>query len=225
MMVSGDTELTFAPVDNFLQIELHGALNPAIFRPTWFSDQGLLRPAEAEKAEISADTDDFVQFQLPDLLIDVNREQFTLVSRNESLSLTHRDMVANMFELLPHTPIRGMTVSRAAWFAPPVSNASLDWTPVAGMDVWKDLLPDSRMDRVTVLGPADVGEFAAELTVEDSGREREPLLIRCIYSRFLGEGTHQVGAELEKDWVGLYNHSNRVMNHLNTILWHQESTS
>jgi hypothetical protein len=217
-----DIPLTYDPVDVFLQIELHGALNPSIFRPTWFGDQGLLRPAEVEGAMVGADDDDFMQFQLPDLLIDVNREQFTLISRNEAQNLAHRDMVSSLFDLLRYTPLRGLTISRAAWFAPQPANARLNWETIAPAQAWLTVLGEPSVDRVTVLGSPDVGQFAAELTIEDSNRQEAPLLIRCIYSRLLDDGTEQVGAELEKDWFEIFRHSNRVMNHLNAIIWTSE---
>jgi len=223
MVVEDHTRLISEPVDLVLQIELHGALNPAIFRPAWFATNGLLRPADVASVEVGVVEDDFVQFRLPDFLIDVTRDQFTLVSRNEALSLTHRDMVASLFGLLSHTPIRELTISRAAWFAPPSADARLDWSQVAANEVWEQLLNRPAIDRVTVLGSPDIGEFAAELTVEDSAREEAPLLIRCIYSRALAEGEDHVGPEvgpwLEKDWSDLYAHSNNVMDQLNRLLW------
>lgn len=210
---------SYQPREAALQIELYGALNPAIFKPAWFRDQNLLRASEVGQAEVSVDDDDFMQFQLPDLLIDVTRNRFALLSRNEALNLTHRDLVASLFEVLRHTPLRSLTISRFAWFEPPQPDAILNWGPVAKHEFFGDLLKRPTVDRVTIVGSPSIGEYQTELTVEDSTRSDAPLLVRCVYSRDLPDESSTLGPELEKDWGSLYDHSDAVMARCNDTLW------
>lgn len=226
--MEADVDQARDPIEVALQIELYGALNPAIFRTKWFIDQGLLRASDLDLAEEVFPDDDFVQIETPDLLIEVTRQRFALLSRNETYNLSHRDLVSNLFELLQHTPLRSLSISRLAWFAPPRKPADgskmvLAWETLANTAPWQSVLDSPALDRVTVFGSPSVGEYTAELTIEDSARVDAPLLIRCIYTRDLLDDQASVGPELQKDWADLLSHSSRVTAHFDAILWQSAS--
>lgn len=215
-------------MDLTLQLDIIGDLNPGIFKPTWFANEGLLRFDDTKSAEMLANDRDYVSFQTPDFIIDVNRQRFQLFSRNQALDLSHRDLLINMFHLLRHTPLTGLAITRHALMAPPSGQGgSVAWDRLMLIDPWRVLIEEPTPDRVTFTGDGPAG-YSLELTAETSLRQDAPLLIRCTYQRELpeteksGRIDETVRASLTTGWDEVLAHTERTIDHLSGLLWQPE---
>lgn len=83
-------------------IVILGDFNPAIFHPAWFAMQELVRPQEADAAEIQLVHPDATIFQIDWGRIHVMRERFQARTSQESYFEPLRDLVIGVFTLLSH---------------------------------------------------------------------------------------------------------------------------
>lgn len=95
-------------------IVLHGSFSPAIFHPIWFATNELLRPEEAEVAEIEVVHSEFAAFAAAAMGVEVNLDRFVVSTRRPAQYSVIRDLVVGTFSLLSHTPVHTLEMNR--WF-------------------------------------------------------------------------------------------------------------
>jgi len=86
-------------------IVLRGAFNPAIFQPGWLAERGLLRPQEAENAQIQVIHPEVTAFTAGWLNLQVTRDQYIAISGDANAHELLRDFVSGTFRLFEHTPV------------------------------------------------------------------------------------------------------------------------
>lgn len=103
-------------LSDIASIVLIGSFNPGIFQPSWFEAKGLIQGIETEGAKIEMISNDIAIFTLAWLRIEVVGERFTARTSDESKFGPLRDLVAAVFQLLEHTPIRNIGLNREITF-------------------------------------------------------------------------------------------------------------
>ncbi|MBI4536000.1 MAG: hypothetical protein HY708_06955 [Ignavibacteriae bacterium] len=93
-------------------IVLMGAFNPAIFHPSWFAANNLLRNEEAKAATVNLVHPDAASFKTEWLDVNVVKQRFQATTVQESYYESLRDMVVGILGLLSHTPLRFMGINR-----------------------------------------------------------------------------------------------------------------
>ncbi len=93
-----------------------GSFNPAIFHPTWFARQGLIRDAEAEASDVRVVSPDVTVVKLEWFTLQVTSERFSVETRDARKYQPLRDLVAATFGILEHTPIRAFGFNSIQWF-------------------------------------------------------------------------------------------------------------
>jgi hypothetical protein len=116
-----------------------GAFNPAIFQPRWLVDNELLAETDAEAAqEQLVITPQLTVFTGGWLSLQVTRDQAVFSTVEEARELDLRDLVKNIFELLPYTPLRAIGINADSHFR------------VASEEAWHELgdtvLPKDRWE-------------------------------------------------------------------------------
>lgn len=94
-----------------LSIVFLGDFNPAIYQPSWFASKGLIREAEAEKAQVSMIHPEYAGFSTDWFKLEVTREKFTITTMSDAYKTILRDLVMSTFNILSHTPIRQMGIN------------------------------------------------------------------------------------------------------------------
>lgn len=123
-------------------IVLIGSFNPRIFQPFWFSSQGLIRPEEAEKAEIGVVHPEITAVTMGGVSIQVASDRFVATTTQEPIVM--RDLVLGTFQVLEHSPVTAMGMNRDLHF---VLDAEADWhrlgDTLAPKSVWNEVLSNS----------------------------------------------------------------------------------
>ena len=95
-------------------VMMTGAFNPSIFQPYWLASRQLIRPKEAESATIAIIQEQVADFKTEWFRLQVLQNRFLLQTLDASHYEPVRDLVSGIFELLSHTPVKRLTMSR--WF-------------------------------------------------------------------------------------------------------------
>ena len=95
-----------------VSVVLRGNFNPAIFQPSWFALQNLIRLSEAEAARVEIIHPDATVFTAEWLVVNVTGDRFHASTTQEAYYETLRDLVMGVFDLLRHTPLRVMGLNR-----------------------------------------------------------------------------------------------------------------
>jgi hypothetical protein len=112
--------MRITPDTDTVTLVLVGDLNPRIFRPDWFSAQGLLDSETVEAAEVGIIHSEVTEFSTDWVKIHVEKRRFVAVT-DEAPHVRLQDLVARTFgEFLSHTPIYLVGINRTIHF--PVSS-------------------------------------------------------------------------------------------------------
>ena len=135
-----------------------GDLNPAIFQPAWFAQEGLITPKEAQAAKIDVISAQAALFQVDWLSLQVLPDRFVAVTENEAYYRHLLDLVASTFSKLIHTPIRALGINYCGHYQ--LESAS-QWTFVsdelAPKTRWSALLETPSMRSLTMESPRTEG--------------------------------------------------------------------
>jgi hypothetical protein len=159
-----------------------GSFNPAIFQPSWFSAQGLLRAGEAEAAEatdVTVISNEVTVFSVDWLRVEVIHERFlAATTRRDSYGLL-RDLVLGTFAILEHTPVTQVGLNRERHFAI-ASQADRDrfgWR-LAPAGPWTAALHDPKMRSLTMEGQRTDGRKGyIHVKVEPSARIQDAVFV------------------------------------------------
>ena len=85
-----------------------GAFNPAIFHPSWFSMNNLIRREEADEAKIEIITPDASIFAADWFALQVIQQKLVLFSSDPTKQAPLRDMAIGILQVLEHTPVEAL---------------------------------------------------------------------------------------------------------------------
>jgi hypothetical protein len=154
-------------------IVLRGDFNPTIFHPTWLANQGLIRPQEAEAADIKIIHQQVTQLEVEWLRMGVTTDRFSVTTNQEPYYEPLRDLVIGIFNLLVQTPLRVVGINRHFHYRLESEDA---WHMVGNRLVpkqdWQETLERPGMLSLSVEGrrPDDL-EGYIRVKVEPSSRE------------------------------------------------------
>lgn len=171
------------PTIQSVNIIILGKFNPAIFHPSWFAGQDLIRPEEADAADIQIVHPEASVFQFEWCQLHVVRERFQIGTSQEPYFEPLRDLASGVFSLLNHTPVRAIGINRHYDFR---LASEKTWHAVghqlAPKDIWHDVLqqpgikslimqgqrPDKRIGSINVkLEPSSRLPFGIFIEVND----------------------------------------------------------
>lgn len=95
-----------------VSIVLLGNFNPAIFHPTWFSQQELIGVSDAKESEITVITNEISIFKSSLFRFDVRQGSFAVTVSSYAQAALLKDLVIGTFRVLEHTPIRKIGINR-----------------------------------------------------------------------------------------------------------------
>ncbi len=136
-----------------VNIVLRGQFNPAMFHPIWFATQNLIRPQEAESANVKIIHPDVAVFDVEWLQVSITRDRFMVATGQEAYYEVLRDLVVGTFTLLTHTPLRVMGINQEFHYALESEKA---WHMVgdrlAPKQEWLNILDRPGMKSLTIQG-------------------------------------------------------------------------
>jgi hypothetical protein len=132
-----------APVPEIsgLNIVVVGAVNPAILQPAWFGAKGLLRPEEAEAADVEIITRELVSFSAEWLGLTATLDRLQVSTTSAPSHDLLRDLVVGVFQVLPETPLTALGINHNLHFRVETQEA---WHAfghkLAPKEIWNDIL-------------------------------------------------------------------------------------
>lgn len=183
-----------------ITVVLLGDFNPKIFHPMWFANHGVLREAEATEATIEVVHSDVCSFSTEWLTVQVLRDRFTAAIKADVYYAHLGDLVANVFTLLSHSPIRQMGLNTT--FRLHFKSVD-DWHSFGHLILpkspWSGVLATPGLRNVTVQGSRDdnhVGNL--NITVEPDSALAGDAMLR-INDHFEGSKPKQEKGEPTSD--------------------------
>jgi hypothetical protein len=189
-------------------VVLLGSFNPAMFHPSWLASLGLISreaaQAAAEENQIEAILPQIAVFTVDRRRIEVTPERFSALTVTVDAAVHVRDLVAGLFQVLEHTPIRRMGINRDMHFA---MRSERDWHRVghvlAPKEPWQDLL-GTPGTRTVVIEGARHGSPAryVRVTVEPSARRKHGVYVGTNehFEVSAEEGTRRLMDFLQAEW-------------------------
>jgi len=99
-----------------ITIVLLGQFNPAIFQPAWLAAEKLVRPQEAESAEVQLIHPEATVMRLEWLQLHVVRDRFQVGTIQSPYFEPLRDLIIGVFSLLNHTPLVALGINHEYHF-------------------------------------------------------------------------------------------------------------
>lgn len=146
-------------------VVLVGSFNPAIFQPQWFARESLIRPSEADAAEVQVIAPPITSFKLDWLIIQVTADKFIATTADMGHLAPLSELVLGTFDALQHTPIRQMGLNRDMHYrAPSVELWHSIGNKLAPKEYWQGLIDAPGMETIQISGKRS-GSSALKLTV------------------------------------------------------------
>ncbi|MET9912935.1 hypothetical protein ABZZ74_40225 [Streptomyces sp. NPDC006476] len=136
-----------------ISIVFVGSFNPKIFQPAWFAAQELIRPEEANEADVQVISNDVSIFETSWFRLEALNDRWMLLSRATPALETIRDLSESTFRILRHAPIQKVGLNAHAHFAMP-SREALDAFGHAlapKEDYWRPVMRDPRLQSLTIV--------------------------------------------------------------------------
>ena len=134
-------------------IVLRGSFNPAIFHPSWFASNGLIRRQEAEAAKVEIVHPKVAVFSAEWLQVNIAEDRFQVATTQEPFYEALRDLVSGVLDLLSHTPLSAMGLNRDFHYG---LQSEAAWHGVghrlAPKQDWEDVLEEPGMSSLTMQG-------------------------------------------------------------------------
>jgi hypothetical protein len=152
-------------------IVLVGSFGPATFQPAWFATHGVIRPQEADAAQIQIIHSDLADFTTEWLHVQVTPQRFAADTDQESYYEPLRDLVLSVLDLT-HAPVARMGLNRV--FHYPLASEkrwhSLGHRLAPKRD-WKPYLKDPGLEALIIRAArADKRDGVVRVRVEPSAR-------------------------------------------------------
>lgn len=202
-----------------VSIILIGSFNPSIFQPAWFGAQKLLRTQESESANIEVIVSEIVSFSTDWLKVQVTRERFSASTIQQHAYEPLRDLVAETFKLLGHTPISGMGLNWDGHFQVASNDA---WHAfghrLAPKQPWVDLLAGPGLLSLSMIGKRpDAHTGHVVVRVEASNQVEPHGVYISVNDHFdgLADAQGRIGCEklvgiLESEWSASISRSKHI---------------
>lgn len=191
-----------------LGIVHRGHFNPAIFQPSWFAAQELIRPKEAESAEVEIIHPQAAMFNTDWLQLLVRQDRFQATTTQASYYEPLRDLVFGTLAILSHTPIRSLGINREFQFRYP---SEPDWRRIgdrlAPKEDWQAFLKNPGLLSLTMKGVRPDGiDGYIQVKVEPSTKVEYGVYINVNdhYQLAIGEetppGTQRAREIISSQW-------------------------
>jgi hypothetical protein len=196
-----------------------GDFNPAMFRPMWFSRNGLVRDEEPASAATESGsvivTPATAFFTMGWLSVHVLTERLEMSTVDAAQFSTLRDVAAGTMQLLSHTPARAAGINYDCHFRLE-PNA---WVDISGhvvdLERWRGVLESPTLQTVVLQGARPEGrEGSIRLKVESSPRVRPGVYIQVNEHVAPVEGSDDIGwllSCLNEDWDEILGRSRRTV--------------
>lgn len=155
-------------------VVLLGHFNPSIFTPAWFAAFELLpwEQVNEEVLELEIIHPQIVQFGADWLALTVQEDRLQASTQDPAFYPLLRDLVLGTFQLLSHTPIRGLGLNHTFHYHTPVED---DWKAISNSvspeSRWRALLNEPRTERLAKRGDRPDGrEGHVNVRLEPSRR-------------------------------------------------------
>lgn len=187
---------------------LRGHFTPAIFHPSWFASQNLLRKSEADKAEIQIIHPKAAIFSTAWLQMQVLEDRFDASTTQAPYFEALRELTQGVFNILDQTPVRALGINQSFHF---LLDSEDKWHQVghkfAPKDLWDKLLVKPGMESLTIKGVRpDKLDGYINVKVEPSHRFRPGLFIdindhyQLATTEEIQPGTDKVLSILKSNW-------------------------
>lgn len=93
-------------------IFIRGTFNPAILHPSWLAARELIKPEEAENAEVTVVSPEITYFEVEWFSLRATTDSFVAASSDPSRYLFLRDLVIGILRYLEHTPVSQFGINR-----------------------------------------------------------------------------------------------------------------
>lgn len=154
-------------------VVLEGQINPAIITVDWLVSQNLVSRGAMRKADIRFMDPDLSRFDVAHFRVEVRRDRITIASSGD-LESFHPvgDFASGIFEVLRHTPVTALSMSKAIHLTLPPENGWDKLKEKATGVALTQLLVEPDLRRLTLTGLRDDNRPGAiEVTIE---RDTEP---------------------------------------------------
>ena len=94
-----------------------GKFNPAIFHPSWFKANELMRESEIDNSELKVVTNDLTIFKCGWLTVNVEQQRLQYVTTFESAFKSLMDISASTFKILHHTPVQIFGINHTRFYS------------------------------------------------------------------------------------------------------------
>jgi len=149
-----------------------GGFNPAIFHPSWFAANNLIRQEEADEAKVEHVTPAISTFEIGLFRVQVIPERLSFETEDPSGVSPLKDLCVATFSILEHTPIRAFGLNSNRHFK---MESVDDWHKIGHYftpkTTWEKLLDKPGMERITIQGQkSDCTAQKVSIRVEPSSR-------------------------------------------------------
>ncbi len=215
-----------------VDIVLLGDFNPAIFSPSWFSSNDLLREGAADKAEVHVIHPEVADFTADWLRVQVTRDKFTAGTVQAPFARL-QDLVCGVFrDRLYHTPLRGVGINYSVHFlvdgADTRDRMGATLAPQEPWGQWRDRLnlggrhvgvTALRMSQMKPEGRDEGGQI--NVRVEPSNRvgsSRGTGVFVTINDHFAGDGdAERLMATLAREFESSLRQSEQIVDHVMSL--------
>ena len=142
-----------------MNVILAGAFNPSIVQPSWLALKGLIKPEEAEHAQVEIISRELVSFGLPEsLAIQVSLDRLQIIEKDSPSRELVRDLAEGILRLLPESPVAAMGINHNHHFRVESEEA---WHAfghrIAPKEIWEGVLdqPGTRSSSSKACGQTD----------------------------------------------------------------------
>ena len=195
-----------------------GSFNPSIFQPLWFGSLGLIRPEEAEGAQIT-----FIQPQITDFKtewfhLQVLQEKLTISCQDPRNFGPLRDLMVSILSKLPHTPIVALGIHKSFHFE---MSSVEKWHSLghvlAPKAIWNDILEKPGLKYLTIEGVRGTSGGKTFITVAPSELVSTGVFMN-IHHEFRSDdrlnNARWAKDTLEREWDGFLSFSEETANKL-----------
>lgn len=150
-----------------MNVVLVGSFNPSIVQPYWLASKGLVKPEEAEHADVEVISRELVSFRLPESLgIQVTLDRFQIAEASAPSRELLRDLAEGVLRYLPETPLAAMGINHNYHYRVATEDA---WHAfghhVAPKEMWEGVLREPGT-RSLILQGVRPDEYAGRVIVQ-----------------------------------------------------------
>lgn len=138
--------MNLKPAKIVATIVLVGPVNPAMFHPEWFKNNSLIKPAEADGADVRMVSSSLSSFKSDWLDVDVRPERIQLRTQQEPYFPVLRDLALGCLNCLPRVPFSQVGINWEFSFKFPDSDSYHAFGHLlAPKEPWGELLKEPGM--------------------------------------------------------------------------------